>query len=270
MNSDIQTANKSSEAPQETAQDERRHIGLKRTIGIVSFLIFVGLMVFVTFRIGIPLVESIFGSTEATEDGTIAFREMVAQNPVRGRLIYVGIQILQVFIALIPGEAVEIAGGVAFGAIEGMALSLFGVAIGSSIIFMLSKTLGMRFVELFVSQEKINSLKFINNNRRLNSVVFTVFLIPGTPKDVLTYVVALTRMKLPKFLLLSLIARIPSVLSSTWGGDALIKGDYWKSAVIFGVTGIVSLIGLLIYNKLSKRWNEKKESTNVQSGKENI
>ena len=244
---------------EQTQEDRRKHLAAKRVIGIVSILVFIALLLFVTFRIGIPLLNSVFGGVEATEEGTLAFRDMVAQNPVGGRLLYIGIQILQVFIAFIPGEVVEIAGGVAFGPLEGLLLSMIGVAIGSSIIFILTKTLGTKFVELFVSREKIDNLAFIRTNSRLNSLVFLVFFIPGTPKDVLTYVVGLTRMKLHTFLFLSLIARIPSVLTSTWGGDALIMGEYGKAITIFGVTAVVSAIGLIVYNIMSKKWNKKKE-----------
>lgn len=232
---------------------KRKHIALKRTLGIISVIVFFGLMVWVSFAIGKPLIEEVFSEGDAAS----RFQQIVEGNPVAGRLIYIGIQVLQVFIALIPGEVVEVAGGLAFGALEGMCLSLLGVAIGSSVIFSLTKTLGIRFVELFVSREKINELKFIRNDNQLNSIVFTVFFIPGTPKDLLTYIVGLTRMKLPKFLLITLTARIPSVLSSTWGGDALIKGEYRKAIIIFGVALVCSVIGLIVYNVLKRRASAK-------------
>lgn len=229
---------------------ERSHLALKRTIGIILVAAFFGIMILLAVYVGAPLIEAIFGGEG---DAASTFQKIVDDNPVSGRLIYVGVQILQVFIAFIPGEVVEIAGGLAFGALEGMLLSLIGVAIGSSVIFMLTKTLGMRFVELFVSRDRINELKFIRNGRNLEWLVFYVFFIPGTPKDLLTYVVGLTRMKLVPFLLISLVARIPSVLSSTWGGDAIMNGQYTKAIIIFGVALGCSLIGLLLYNILKKR-----------------
>ena len=233
---------------------ERSHLALKRTVGIILVTVFFGLMILLAVFVGKPLVESIFSGEG---DAASTFQKIVDSNPVSGRLIYVGIQILQVFIAFIPGEVVEVAGGLAFGAIEGMLLSLIGVAIGSSVIFMLTKTLGMRFVELFVERERINEMKFIRDGRNLEWLVFYVFFIPGTPKDLLTYVVGLTRMKLVPFLIISLVARVPSVLSSTWGGDAIMSGEYTKAIIIFGVALGCSLIGLLMYNILKKH-NKKK------------
>ena len=227
----------------------RSHIALKRTVGIISFIIFVALLVLITFRIGIPLVSSVFSGG----DGAGTFMQMVEAKPVKARLVYLGIQVLQVFIAFIPGEAVEIAAGLAFGPWEGLALSLLGVAIGSSVIFLLTKTLGVRFVRLFVSDERLNDLAIIRSDTRLNALVFLIFFIPGTPKDALTYLVGTTRMKLPAFLLISLIARVPSVLTSTWGGDMVMNGEYLNAAVIFAVTGLLGAAGMILYRKYSEK-----------------
>ena len=228
----------------------------KRIIGVVSFLIFIGLLVLITFKIGIPLINAIFSG----ESGSGAFEQLVKANPVKGRLLYIAIQVLQVFIAFIPGEAVEIAGGLAFGPWEGLALSMVGVAIGTCIIFLLSKTLGIKFVRLFVSEERLNDLALIRSDTRLNMLVFLMFFIPGTPKDALTYLVGMTRMKLPAFLLISLFARIPSILTSTWGGDLIMSGDYIPAVIIFAVTGILGIAGMLIYRRISAKHSSAAEA----------
>jgi len=245
----------------QTTEAPKKNLKLKRTIGIISFVIFIGVLLWITFAIGIPLVEAVFGG----ENGAEAFSQMVRDNPVTGRLLYVGIQILQVFIAFIPGEAVEIAAGLAFGAWEGLALSLLGVAIGSSIIFLLSKTLGHRFVELFVSEEQLNNFSLIRSDTRLNSLVFLIFFIPGTPKDAITYLIGTTRMKLHTFLLISLFARIPSVLTSTWGGSKIMNGDYTEAIIIFAITGILGAAGMLIYRAISKKQAAKEAEAETEA-----
>ncbi len=233
----------------------RKNLALKRTIGIISFVIFIGVLLWITYAIGKPLIEAIFGG----ENGAEVFTEMVQRRPIAGRLIYIGIQILQVFIAFIPGEAVELAAGLAFGAWEGLFLSLLGVAIGSSVIFLLSKTLGHKFVELFVSEEQLNDLAIIRSDTRLNALVFLIFFVPGTPKDALTYLVGTTRMKLHTFLLISLVARIPSVLTSTWCGASIMNGDYTQAIIIFAVTGIIGAVGMLVYRSITKKRAAKED-----------
>ena len=111
----------------------------------------------------------------------------------------------------------------------------------------------MKLVEVFISREKINQLSFLRTERKRNTLVFVLFLIPGTPKDLLTYFVGLTDMKLGSFLLISLVARLPSVLSSTAGGHLLGEGNLVGALWLYGITGLVSVAGLLIYNAILRR-----------------
>lgn len=187
------------------------------------------------------------------------FKSFIDSFGFGGRLVAFGIQVLQVVIALIPGEVVEIGLGSAFGAVEGTIICMLGVALASSLVFLLTKRFGVKLVELFFPQKKIDSLRFINSEKKLKRTVFLLFFIPGTPKDLLTYFVGLTRMKLSEFLAISLIARIPSVVSSTIGGNLISDGDWVSAAILFGVTGAVSLTGMILYDRILKR-KEKKQA----------
>ena len=170
-----------------------------------------------------------------------------------------GLQFLQVFIALIPGELLETAAGYAFGPIIGTIICYLGVALASALVFALTRRFGVRLVEVFISREKINELRFINTEKKRNGLIFLLFFIPGTPKDIFTYFVGLTDMKLSTFLAISMVARIPSVVSSTFGGHLLGEGQWWGAVLLYGITGIVSLVGLMVYNKLLRRKQEKSE-----------
>lgn len=186
-----------------------------------------------------------------------AFRSYIQSFGVMGWLVLLVLQFLQVFIALIPGELVESAAGYAFGPIAGTLLCYAGVAMASCLVFALTRRFGVKLVEVFISREKINELRFINTDRKRNLFIFLVFFIPGTPKDLLTYFAGLTDIKLSAFLVISLVARIPSVVSSTFGGHLLGEGRYWGAVILYGITGILSLGGLAIYNALVRRKQSK-------------
>lgn len=222
----------------------------KRLIAIISLLIAAGVFYLVAHFAVFRFISS--------SDG-IGFKEFIEGYGFTGVFVALGIQFLQVFIALIPGEFVEVGLGYAFGAVGGTLLCLLGVGLASSLIFFLVKRWGIRVVELFVSTEKINSLSLINSEKRLKRLVFALFLIPGTPKDLLTYIVPLTRIKLSEFLVISLIARIPSVVSSTVGGHLFEDGKYLEGIVLLVVTMAVSLLGLFIYNKITVKYKEKRD-----------
>ena len=179
----------------------------------------------------------------------------------KARFVFLGLQVLQVVIALIPGELLEMGAGYTFGAFEGTLLCMAGVALGSSLIFWLTQKFGIKLVEVFISREKINELRFINSEKKLKRTLFLVFFIPGTPKDLLTYFAGLTRIKLHEFLLITLIARIPSVVSSTIGGHVLGIQQYSWALAVMAITGIISLGGLQLYNKIIKHRRKTEEDS---------
>ncbi len=181
------------------------------------------------------------------------FRNYIQSFGVMGWLVLLILQFLQVFIALIPGELLESAAGYAFGPLLGTLLCYGGIAAASCLVFVLTRRFGVKLVEVFISRERINELRFINTERKRNRLIFLVFFIPGTPKDLLTYFVGLTDIKLYVFLIISMVARIPSIVTSTFGGHLLGEGNYWGAILIYGITGIASLIGLAIYNTILRR-----------------
>ncbi len=234
-------ANAATPLDEEKEREERRYQRRRKIVSVASFVILIAFFVVVTIWIGRPLIQQL-------EDPE-SFRSWVDGHHLRGRLAFIGMTILQVVVAIIPGEPMEIGAGYAFGAWEGMFLCLIGIALGSSIIYAFTRLLGVRMVEAFISREKLNSLSFIKNHRKLDLIIFIAFLIPGTPKDVLTYFIGLTPMKLHVFLGLSLVARIPSVISSTLGGDALGSQNYTLAIVVFAVTAVLSLLAIVIYKR---------------------
>ena len=171
-------------------------------------------------------------------------------------IAFVGMTVFQVIIAFVPGEPLEIGAGYAFGAFWGTLLCIIGITLGSLIVFWLVRTLGVRLLEVFFTYEKIKSLKFLQNEKRLALITFFLFFLPGTPKDLLTYFVGLTKIDFKGFLFIVAVARIPSVITSTIGGSLLGSEKYILAIIAFSVTLLISVIGWVIYNKISKKNNK--------------
>lgn len=159
---------------------------------------------------------------------------------------------LQIVAAMITGEPLEIAAGYAFGAAEGTALCLLGALIGGAAVFLAVRRFGRRAVEAFFPPERIDALPLMRGGRRLEGWVFVIFLFPGTPKDLLTYCAGLTHMPLGRWLLISVTGRIPSVLTSTLGGDALGAGSFGAAALVFGLTLLLCAAGLAVYRRAGR------------------
>ena len=222
----------------------------KKCFGAVSLIIFLLFAVLVTVFIGRPMLRFV-------EEPDL-FRNWVDEHGIGGRLLFLGMVIFQVFFAIIPGEPLEIGAGYAFGTIEGTLLCLAGTTIGGILVFLLVRKIGVRLVEVFFPIEKIRSLWFLRTSKRRNFLTFLLFFIPGTPKDLLCYFVGLTDMKLSTWIWITLIARIPSIITSTIGGDALGEERYTLAIVAFAITAAVSVVGILIYQKIIKPRRKKK------------
>lgn len=212
---------------------------------IAAFILFCAA---VGWFIGRPLIQFV-GEPEK-------FRAWVNESGIWGMIAFVGMTVFQVIIAFVPGEPLEIGAGYAFGAFWGTLLCIIGITLGSLIVFWLVRTLGVRLLEVFFTYEKIKSLKFLQNEKRLALITFFLFFLPGTPKDLLTYFVGLTKIDFKGFLFIVAVARIPSVITSTIGGSLLGSEKYILAVIAFGITLLISVIGWVIYNKISKKNNK--------------
>lgn len=180
----------------------------------------------------------------------LRFQAYLDSLGIGGWIIMLVLQVLRIVIAFIPGEPIELMCGLMFGAFWGMIVCLVGIFIGSGIVFYLTKTYGHKFIRIFLSEKKLQEFKFIHNTKKIEIVTFIIFLLPGTPKDVLTYIAGLTDIKPSRFILIATFARIPSVVTSTIVGANISNGNYRLSLIIFLSVAVVGIIGLVIHNKL--------------------
>lgn len=234
----------------ETRTDKSKKALLIQRIIAVCVCLAVGIAFLVCYiKYGKRLYE-IFGNAES-------LKVFLAQFKGYDQWIFVAIRAFQTVIKIIPAEPLEIGSGVLYGTWGGLLFCMLGTEIGSLIIILLTKIFGRRVVDLFVPLEKIDSLKILQNKKRVYVSLFYLYLIPGTPKDVLTYVACLTKLDIPKFLLITGIARIPSILTSTLCGEQIIQKNYTVAIIIFVVTGVLGIVSSIIYKKVIDRKDKK-------------
>lgn len=225
----------------------------RRILAIVSLIVIVAILAGLTV-----LLWNYFKTIAGTQEG---FRDYISRFGAAAPLVFVGLHMLQVIVALLPGELLEIGAGFAFGAIEGTLLCLVGSALSSALVFAAVKRWGVKIVELFFDPDKINQMKFLNDVDKVKRLTFILFLIPGTPKDLLTYFAGLTRLRVAEFVIISTLARIPSIVSSTIGGHYLENGDYLTAGIVFAATALISVIGLIVYSKITSAQQKKQAET---------
>ena len=195
-----------------------------------------------------------------TSEGLGIIQEKVKSYGAFGSLIFIGLQVIQIVVAVIPGEPIEIIGGVLFGAFGGLFLCLIGSLIGTILVYYLVKWLGRHFVTSMVDNKKIHKLKILNDEKKLETLIFILFLIPGTPKDILTYFVPLTKIRPKKYFAYSTVARIPSIITSTFVGANIGKGHFLVSAIIFLITAAIGFVGILYNDRIVESIKSKKNA----------
>ncbi len=142
-----------------------------------------------------------------------------------------------------------------YGPIGGLFVIFLGAFISSVIIFFAVRKFGRNFLYSFVSKEKIEKLensKLFSNPKKIDSILFILFFIPGTPKDLFVYLAGLLPIKPTKFLLISTFARFPSIISSTIAGSSLVEGNWTMIIVTYAVTFALAGIIMYFFNKREK------------------
>ncbi len=211
---------------------------------------FVGLIAFFALMVLIcallwPYFQGLF------EPGGIdrIIEDVRGAGPV-GFLILLGLQFLQIVVAFIPGEVVQVAAGVLYGPWVGALVILAGCVVSSAFIFALVHKLGAPFVQSMVPMQYLEKFRRFEQSGKLNVIVFVLFLIPGLPKDVFTYLVPLTDMRMRTFLLLSNIGRIPGIVVSTYAADGLVDGRIVESIVIFAIAAVIAVLGIVFRERI--------------------
>lgn len=217
----------------------------KKTISFCVIVAFILFCAAVGWFIGRPMIQFVSDPEK--------FRNWVNVSGIWGRICFVLMVVFQVVVAFVPGEPLEIGAGYAFGVLEGTLLCIAGITLGSIIVFELVRKFGIKLVEVFFTFEKIKSAKFLQNQKKMALITFLVFFLPGTPKDLLTYVLGLSKVKRTDLLILAGVARIPSIITSTVGGSLLGTEKYLFAVIVFGITFLISAAGWIIYNRKTNK-----------------
>ena len=182
-----------------------------------------------------------------------ALHQWLETNGAVGVLIFALLNAVQVIIAVIPGGPFEVAAGYLFGPWLGTLLCDVAMTSGSVFVFLLVKKLGMPFIRLFFSQEQIDSVHLLKDTKRLKPILFLLFLVPGTPKDLITYLVGLTKLPLGSWITICFVGRLPAILFSALGGSALGEAEYGMVIAVAVILTVSYLVGTWFY----QRWNKK-------------
>lgn len=229
----------------------------KIVVAFIVFVIIVGTIIYL-----FPIMKDL-----STVEGQMAFKEKVDNSSVWGILALFALQVGQMFLVVLPGEPLEVLAGMCYGVIGGTIFIFASVFIITTIVFWLSRKFGKKFVYSFFSKgkvDKIENSKFFKKQKLVEYIMLILFLIPGTPKDLLTYIGGLLPVKPLNFILIATFGRFPSVISSTIVGANLSSGDWEISVMVYGITLTLTLLFIFLMNKFDKHKLTKKVMKDIK------
>ncbi len=229
--------------------EKNKSLLIKRILCIIFICILLGITTYIYIRYG-RMLWTFFSDIDNLKAWINRFGSY-------GNIAFIAIRSLQTVVKIIPAEPLEIGSGLAFGIWGGMFSCLLGNIIGSLVILFLTRKFGTKVINLFFKENKLNSMAFLRNKQKRRLLLLIIYLIPGTPKDGITYFVGLTDINLVEFMIMTSFARIPSILSSTICGALLGEKNFALAIGVFAATTVLSIGGALVYKKISEKYGKK-------------
>ena len=240
--------------------NEKKKTILLRILIIAALLAVAGACIYMYLHFGKSAVELV--------KDTDRFKAWIDGFGVWGVIVFVAIRVLQTVVKFIPTEPIEIAAGLVWGWFGGFMLCLLGNMIGSVIILIMTRRIGTRILRLFRLENKLQSMRFLQDREKRNRLLFIFYLVPGTPKDTMTYFAGLTDINWIEFMIISSIARIPAIVSSTICGAYLGANNFKVAAIVFAISALLSIPGAMIYKKISARYTQKQPQSGTGTAQE--
>lgn len=220
-----------------------------KAIKLIALIITIAILIIATIYM-IPVIKQI-----NTPEGQAEFKEKITNSGITGMLILFGLELAQVVLAILPGEPVELLAGICFGPIWGTIFLIISVFIVTAMIYFFVKKYGRDFIYEFFPKEKVTKLensKLFKDTQKIETVMALLFLIPGTPKDLLVYIGGLLPIKASRFLAIATLLRFPSIISSTIVGSKIMDGNVKIIVMVYVATFILAGLVIWLVNKFDK------------------
>ncbi|RIK29306.1 MAG: hypothetical protein DCC56_13200 [Anaerolineae bacterium] len=171
--------------------------------------------------------------------------------------LYLSLLILQVIVAMIPGQALVFAAGYIFGFIPTLLVTIPAAVLSSQLAFLLARRFGKPLAYRLASQKAIERWESMSRNQGI-AFYFLAFNLPIFPSDAMCYVAGLGAISGPHFLVANFLGRFVStvftVAVSAYGFD--LPGWFWAAAIA------VILILYFSWMAYARKYNLKVEREN--------
>ncbi len=141
-------------------------------------------------------------------------------------LLYILFSFLQVVVLPVPGSVCVAAGVALFGPLECSIYSFIGIVLGSVVGFAIGRVIGYKAVRWIVGEETLK--KWLKKVRGKDYLILSLmFLLPMFPDDILCFVAGLSSMSWLYFIMMIIITRLISVVSTAYSFNFIPFNTWW-------------------------------------------
>ena len=166
-------------------------------------------------------------------------------------LVYILLEALQALTIFWP-VPLEIAGGFLFGLPWGLFYSTVGLTVGAWVAFLVGRWLERTYLRRLIDPGKLQRFRMLMK-REGALAAFVIYLIPGVPKDFVSYMLGFTSLSLKFFVVAVALFRFPSTFLLTLQGAEAAKGRYWLSVGLIGGNYLLAVL-IIHYREYLYGW----------------
>ncbi len=222
----------------------------KLLVGVAAVVLIALIAVFLLSGKNFEVFKSFFRKDITREE----IRETARGLGIKGVISVALLAMLQIIFVFLPAEPVQVIAGVSYGLGFGIAICMVGVFIGNTVIYILYKVFGKRIGEFYSSKIDIdwNSAKTF---RIIALIIFILYFLPAIPYGMICFFAASTGIKYPKYIGITLLGSLPSVVIGVGLGDLAIQTSLIWAAVIFVILLAVVIVVVIKRDKIVKKLN---------------
>lgn len=217
---------------------------LKHLVALLGAALVLSLVLAGCFQLGVLLAPESWRvawqhfESQPFQEQLLIVKQHLPPEPQRS-LSFMGVQLLQVVFAPIPGQFMGLAGGWIFGFTYGLALTMFGLMLGSFLAISIGRWGGKPLLERFLPQSIWERFSHLIEGRLID--YFLLFLLPALPDDALCFLAGLSPLSIRKLCLVCFLGRLPGMAVLTWTGTQVNAHNPWLNWILLAV-GLATLL----------------------------
>ncbi len=243
-----------------------RRIKIFATLGLIAVL--AGLLCFLFYGENFQVLKEIFSSGATKAE----IQEAIAKLGWRAYFVVFILSAFQVVLTFVPAEPLHVISGVSFGLWKGGLVCLAGIMVGNTIIYILYKIYGTKISEFFASNIEVD-FETAQKSKKIAFIVILLYCLPAIPYGLICFFAATVKMKYPKYILITGIGSIPSLILDVGLGHVTMATSWAVSISIFVVIIILLIVMLRfkkqIFGKVNQYIRKSNEKQRLKVGKYN-